>query len=108
MVLSLVGEQETATEERAMSERSISLEWCHHHNHKDKRRGSRKRQHIPPLLFKAILRTLRAFSRSSSVMLLARRITAGFFGCCCESAGMKKRDVSAMCSAGERNLHVIK
>jgi hypothetical protein len=31
MVLSLVGEPQTATEERAISERSISLEWRHHH-----------------------------------------------------------------------------
>ena len=31
MAFSLVGEQETATEERAMSERSISLNWRHHH-----------------------------------------------------------------------------
>jgi hypothetical protein len=31
IVFSLGGEPETATEERAMSERSISLEWRHHH-----------------------------------------------------------------------------
>jgi hypothetical protein len=31
MAFSLVGEPQTATEERAMSERSISLEWRHHH-----------------------------------------------------------------------------
>jgi hypothetical protein len=45
IAFSLVGEEETATEERAMSERSISLEWRHHHNHKGKRGGSRRRQH---------------------------------------------------------------
>src|SRR6267154_3178294 len=31
IAFSLVGEPDTATEERAMSERSISLEWRHNH-----------------------------------------------------------------------------
>jgi hypothetical protein len=35
---------------------------------------------MPPLLFRAFLRILIAFSRSSSVMLLVRRTAAGFFG----------------------------
>lgn len=38
LAFSLVGELETATEERAMSERSISLEWRRHH--RNKQRGS--------------------------------------------------------------------